>query len=346
MRIYISTAEHSGFLYARLLSLRLKREHPEAEIFGCAEDSGELAPVGFAAGTGAARGALARIKIIERDVRGLQPDVFLAVAWSEPNILLGLRLSNLKSMRRYFFAPPQLWAWGRWRAALLRRGYHRLYALYPREATLLRSLGLAACFAGNPLTGFLKPYLETKRVYRGEGRRIALLPGSRSLEHARHLSLLKDFGKTWRERNPRDQMVWLFLSKRDAAQAEKFLDHRDRTVGGEERYRELARAHLAVVASGTASLEAALAGTPQVVFYRLPRIEVALARAFTRVERFALPNLVAGGEVVPEFLNPSAVELVEAADTQISKSKESMELAARLYEKLTPLDKRPTFLSM
>ncbi len=347
MKVYISTAERSGFLYAKLLSQEIKRKHPEAQILGCSEGSEDLAPVGFAAGAGAAKPALTKVREIEHEVRCLKPDVFLAVSWSEPNTLLGLRLRNMPRMRRYFFAPPQLWAWGRWRAILLRRGYQRLFALYPKEALFLRSLGLRASFAGNPLAAYIRPYLDMRRTAIRKGaRKIALLAGSRELERSRHTGLLVDFMKLWRERYPRDRAVWLAPTPIEAEGLKKLADPRDLVVAGEERHRELASASLALVASGTASLEAALAGAPQVVFYCLPRIEVALARTLTKVERFALPNLILGEDAVTELLNPSLDELVSVAEETMHRRDEHMGIALRLHNQLQPLDKSHSFLSM
>jgi len=106
-------------------------------------------------------------------------------------------------------------------------------------------------------------------------------------------------------------------------------------IGGEARYRVLASADLAVVASGTACLETALLGTPQVVFYSLPRLEVALIRMLARVKHFALPNVIIAEDAVPELLNPHVGDLVEEAKSTICKSKEARELAIRLRKELT-----------
>jgi lipid-A-disaccharide synthase len=345
LRVYISTAERSGRLYAGLLAQHLKQRSSRVEIV-CG-DSGDDAPVGFTEGIKATISVLARMKRIEREVRRIKPDVFLAVAWSEPNTILGLRLNDLKGMRRVFFAPPQLWAWGRFRAPLLKKGYDALICLYPEEAEFLGSLRLPAYFAGNPLAWHLAHYFNKGKKPSKGSRTIALLAGSRPSEQARHMKLLKEFRDTWRELYPKDRFCWLFLTQGEAKDACLHLDEKDKTTGGKARYRVLADADLAVVSSGTASLETALLGTPQVVFYSLPSFEVFLIRSLTRVKRFALPNLILGEDVVPEILNPSVETLLEHSNRAIPNRNESEELAMKLIQELAaPLDNRSTLFRL
>jgi len=344
-RVYISTAERSGALYAGLISQELKKAGAQI-IWPSSLEEGN-APVGFAAGIEGAGEALVRMKRIEREVRRVKPDVFLAVAWSEPNTILGLRLKDMKGMRRVFFAPPQLWAWGRFRATLLRKGYDALLCLYPREALFLRSIRLPAHFAGNPLVEHLTPYFDVKRKTSRASRSIALLAGSRPSEQSRHKTLLKGFRDAWKQLYPKDRAIWLFLTEGEAKDASFLLEGYDKATGGSTRYRALASADLAVVASGTACLETALLGIPQVVFYSLPRLEVALIRMLARVKHFALPNVIIAEDAVPELLNPSVGDLVEKAKSTICKSKEARELAIKLRKKLsTPLDNFKTLLSI
>ncbi|MBD3286326.1 hypothetical protein GF359_07245 [candidate division WOR-3 bacterium] len=328
MHVFISTAERSGLLYARLIADNLARHYPGITIY--APPDADSAPVGFGAGALESRGVLERMRRIERTVRKLRPDVFLAVAWSEPNTILGLRLRDLRGMRRIFFAPPQLWAWGRWRATLIRRGYDTLYCLYPREARFLRSLGLLAHFHRNPLADYLKPYFNLERI----PGTIALLPGSRASEKSRNLDLLRGLRIRWKKHQPGFRFTWLFLTDEEARQSRAFIGAGDRIVGGLERYKELAKSGLAVVTSGTATLETALLGTPQVAFYNMSRLEVALVRLLTRVRRFALPNVILDEKVIPEYLNPSAEVLVNAALVQIEAQPFSETLARRLRTEL------------
>ncbi len=333
-QVYISTAERSGALYAGLIGNKLTQAGAEVVWPGSLEEGD--APVGFAAGIGGAWEALVRMKRIEREVRRLKPDVFLAVAWSEPNTILGLRLRDMKGMRRVFFAPPQLWAWGRFRATLLRKGYDALLCLYPRQVAFLGSLGLPARFTGNPLVEHLKQYPDKKTKAPKDSRVIALLAGSRPSEQSRHRTLLEGFRDAWRRLYPKDRAIWLFLTEGEARNANLLLDTQDKAIGGKARYRALSDADLAVVASGTACLETALLGTPQVVFYSLPRLEVALIRTLARVKRFALPNVILAEDAVPELLNPSVVDLVEEAESAIEKPERSREIAIRLRKELTP----------
>lgn len=359
LKVYFSTSEISGELYSRLIAKEILKERPDALILGAVKESGagmsrnaELAPVGFAAGARRAPDVLGRIREIERDVRDAKPDIFLAVAWSEPNTILGLRLRDMRNMKRVFFAPPQLWAWGKWRASLLKKGYHLLLALYPREALFLRRLGLNAQYAGNPLASYLKTIRATrscasaggKESEEGDMRTIALLPGSRLSEKRRNIPLLERFVKEWRIAYPRDRATWLFLHEEEAFKKKKKSMSWENAVSGEDRYRALASSSFALVTSGTASLETALLGIPQVVFYTLSAPELALAKALTNAKHFALPNIILSEEAVPELLNPSVRDLVKKAAGLISFSSGIPDISTRLNLALTPLDKSVSFL--
>jgi lipid-A-disaccharide synthase len=340
VKVYFSTSERSGLFYARLLGEELMRMSPGVEIHGLRDDGAErneLAPVGFAGGIRTSGSVLERMREIEHEVRLIKPDLFLAVAWSEPNTILGLRLRDVKGMRRVFFAPPQLWAWGRWRARLLKKGYHLLLALYPREARFMRSLGLNALFAGNPLKELLEPYFRERSTEPGRKRTIAMLPGSRKSEKNSNIALLREFAREWRKENPEDRFSWLFLTAGEAREESGALGEKEVSVGGRQRFVELAKADLALVTSGTASLETALMGIPQIVFYSMPRVEIALARTFTRVKHFALANLVMGKEVVTEIINPTTYDLMSLASKAIFHPHLYHDLGRRIQSELTPL---------
>ncbi len=342
-KVYVSTSERSGLFYASLIAGELRRTDPGVEIFGTSEvehlraNAQELAPVGFAKGIKTSPGVLERMRDIERNVRLIKPDIFLAVAWSEPNTILGLRLRDMRGMRRVFFAPPQLWAWGRWRSSLLKKGYHLLLALYPREASFLKSLGLNARFAGNPLKALLEPYSRKRSTDTAQAGRIALLPGSRNSEKSSNISILRGFVKEWRKENPKDTFSWLFLTPEEARAERSFPGEGEEVAQGMARFEELADADLALVTSGTASLETALLGVPQIVFYSMPRLELALARTLTRVKHFALPNLVMGKEVVAERINPTTHDLMTLAKQIISCRQSGYDLGKRIQSELTPL---------
>ncbi len=331
LKIYISTGERSGAHYAKLISKEILQKYPNAKFVGSLNDeNGELAPVGFAGGGKAAVTVFDRIKAIERDVRRQGPNVFLAVAWSEPNIMLGMRLRNIKTMKRLFFAPPQLWAWGQFRKSLLKRGYDELLCLYPREVRFLLSLGLPARFRGNPLVGYLAPYFKTA-VQAGENRLIAIMPGSRAVEKKRNYRLLKDFSSLWKKNYPTDRIVWIFMQ---ADEAKRFPDCSGEKISGQERYEILSKANLAIVNSGTASLEVALIGTPQIVFYTMPAVEVFLAKVLSKVKYFALPNIILNADRVSEFLNPTVKYLFESGCKVIDEQKSAVELAEILRREL------------
>jgi len=334
MRVFISTAERSGQVYAELITEQLRSFYSGIEILN--SQASDEAPIGFKAGASVSSSVIEKIRAIERRVRALKPDIFLAVAWSEPNTILGLRLRDMKGMRKLFLAPPQLWAWGRWRATLLRKGFDALYCLYPEEARFLRSMHLPAHFHGNPLVKHLTPYFDLRR----RTKTVALMPGSRTSEKSRNLCFLREFRYRWNILHPGFKFTWLFLTEKEASELRTLIDSDDYVASGEDRFKELGKTSLAIVTSGTATLETALLGVPQVVFYNMSGFEVGLARLLTRVKHFALPNIIVGAEVVPELLNPSVEALIDAARIQIKAGRLVEVLTQRLRAELrAPVDK-------
>jgi lipid-A-disaccharide synthase len=253
-----------------------------------------------------------------RLARRWRPDVALLVDAPDWNAPIGRSLRRL-GVPVVGYVAPQVWAWRAGRVARLGRAYDAMACVLPFEAAALRRAGLDARFVGHPAAeapALGRAAAEAALGLRPGARRLALLPGSRPAEVARHLGPMVEAARRL-ARGPgpgRGAEVVVALAPTVATPTLPpwVVPVRHLAHGGAGRL-ALAAADAAVVASGTATLEAALAGTPQVVVYRLAPATWAAARILVRTRFVALPNLVLGRRVGPELLQSAATADAVAA---------------------------------
>jgi len=232
----------------------------------------------------------------------------------------GFNLSLAKGAKKlgikvFYFIPPKLWAWGSWRVKKLKESVDRLFLIFPFEEPFYRSYGLNAEFVGNPLVDMVKPELpqgEFRERFGLEGPFFVLMPGSRNQEVYSLLPPMVEVAKRLKVNFvlPLAPTVDARFVKEQVKRASPFI----KVIPASYRYSALFYGECGVVASGTASLEAALAGLPHVVVYKLNPLTYYLAKRLVKVPFVSLPNLIAGKEVVPELLQ-EAVDPDNLTDT-------------------------------
>lgn len=268
----------------------------------------------------ALRRALATRLIAER------PAVFVGIDASDFNLALEERL-RCAGIPTVHYVSPSVWAWRRWRIRRVARAAGRLLALFPFEPEVYRDAGVPVTYVGHPLADLL-PLAPDRAAARRElrlpheRRIVALLPGSRRSE-LQYMGGL--FVRTARRLLQDLPQLHFVVPTATRATRELFADALARYGGAElpltvlfgHAHEALSAADVALVASGTATLEAALCKTPLVIVYRQSPLTWALMRRMLYVPWIGLPNLLAGERIVPEFLqseaNPS--RLAEALAT-------------------------------
>jgi len=319
-RILVSAGEASGDLYASLVVEELRRlapGGPPMEFFGCTGprlraagvrtvvDAASLAVVGLVE-------VVAHIPRIHGEYRKLlaaarecQPD--LAILTDSPDFHLRVaRRLRLQGVPVVYLVAPQAWAWRKGRVKQMRRDIGRLLCIFPFEEEFFRHEGVNATYIGHPLAGLVRPSLSRDEFFRKHrlplGRPlISVLPGSRRGEAARHLPALLDAaGRLYRE-----QAVNLVLPA-SATTGAAFFEER---VGGSpirviegESWDAMAHSDLALAASGTVTVEAALLGTPMVTFYKVTPPSWLAGKFLVNVPFYSMVNLIAGRAVVPELM--------------------------------------------
>lgn len=254
---------------------------------------------------------LAAFLALRRRLQDAPPRVLVLVDFPDFNLRLARRARVLGIPVVYYFA-PQVWAWRRGRLRAMARDVSRVLAVFPFEVGLYREAGVPVEFVGHPILDAL-PALDrtTERASLAGGGEplVGLLPGSRREEVRRLLPVLLAAAGEIRRRMPGVRYAVPVASPALhaevlAATRKAGLDVRLLPGGA---HRVMAAADLVLVASGTATLEAACYGTPMVVVYRLSSTSYTLARLLVRgVSHISLPNIVAGREVVPELIQGRA----------------------------------------
>ncbi|ARN57133.1 lipid-A-disaccharide synthase [Sedimentisphaera salicampi] len=245
-----------------------------------------------------------------------------------------------------FYVAPQLWAWAPWRIRKLRKCCDKLCCILPFEEQWFKARGVDAEFVGNPLFDELdihpKENIKTYENYRPESAKICLLPGSRRAE----------IETLWKPMQETALKLWQKFPEAEFAavgnnQSRIDMLRAEQIEGFECRYeidsviRTCLDSDLCLCASGSASLQAAAAGCPMVIMYQSSPVVWNLAGRFiVRLKHLSLPNIIAGKELVPEFMPyfKSAEPIAEAAGNLL----ENPEKLKSISKELTSLTNRMT----
>jgi lipid-A-disaccharide synthase len=346
-KILVSAGEASGDLYAALVVEELRRLEPNAEFFGCTGprlraagvrtlvDAASLAVVGLLE-------VVHHIPRIYGEYRKLvaaaekeQPD--LAILTDSPDFHLRVaRKLHRQGVPVVYLVAPQVWAWRRGRLREMRRTLKHLLCIFPFEEEFFRREGVPATYIGHPLAGLVRPALTRDEFFKKHrlpaGRRIVVvLPGSRRGEAARHLPALAEAA----DRLYREHAVNILLPASVTTGADFFRerlgDSPIRVIEGES-WDAMAYADLALAASGTVTVEAALLGTPMVTFYKVTPVSWMAGKFLVNVPFYSMVNLIAGRSVVPELMQRqmSGESLAREANRLLSNSAAREEMKAGL----------------
>ncbi len=351
MKYYIIAGEASGDLHASNLMKALRSEDPSA-VFRCwggdlmQEAGGEivkhyrdLAFMGFAEVALNFRTIMRNFRFCERDILGWNPDVVILVDYPGFNLRMA-KFASLHGLRVFYYISPQLWAWRSSRVKVIKKYVERMFVILPFEKEFYEKHGCRVDFVGHPLPDAI----SEERQGNGDAFRtknglpsnplIALLPGSRKQEIAIIL-------RTMLEVIPRFKAYRFVIAAAPSIPAtfyEQITDGHGVSIVSGQTHDLLRSAEAALVTSGTATLETALFGVPEVVCYKGSTVSYWIARQVVHVKFISLVNLIMDREVVKELiqhdLNPSnlARELTRILDPGHREKigKDFAELAAKL----------------
>jgi lipid-A-disaccharide synthase len=318
VKIFFSAGEASGDALGSSLIEALRKKEPQIEAFGMG------GPRMVAAGLRALRGAselnvvglfevLAHLPRLYRLLWDLQergvkerPDVAVLIDVPDFNVRLARAFVRAK-IPVVFYVGPSVWAWRSGRVERFKRLARRMLVLFPFEVEIWRSAGVDVRCVGHP---FIDEIPEPSSRALAVPKRVALLPGSRRSEIRRLLPIMISAAAELVRRGLAERFVLPVAPTIDASELEAEIARSPiaerielvRSVDAAPRRAAIAQSAAAIVASGTATLETALIGTPQVIVYRLSPLTWIIGKLLMKVKHLGLPNLIVGSSVVPELL--------------------------------------------
>ena len=322
MKVMISAGEASGDKHAGHLidALRARAPEREFEFFGAGSDemrsrgadiivdARDFAIIGLTdAIKGLPRLYLAFRRLIAAALER-RPDVLVLVDWPEFNLKLARKLHKA-GIRTVFYISPQVWAWRKYRVKHIRRDVDRMLVIFPFEVDFYREHDVEVEYVGHPLARGIAPPTTRDEFFAHHGLDplrplVALLPGSRKKEIAFNLPPLAGAVALLDRTRPEIQYVLPVASTVGRERIEETLGAaRDRVrLVEHDMYSAVGHADFAVVASGTATLETGVLGTPLAVVYRASLTNYVLLRPLIRVDTFGMVNLIVGRRIANELI--------------------------------------------
>jgi lipid-A-disaccharide synthase len=330
----ISCGEPSGDLYAGALATEILRLEPDAVITGFGSERLE------AAGASLIRdfrglsvtGLTEALRVIPRSwqnyralVRAAEadpPDVFVPIDFPDFNFFVA-RALHKRGVPVVYYISPQLWAWRRGRLKTMKRVVDRVLVIFPFEAPFYAEAGVPVTFVGHPLLELTQPDRPREAFLREHGLDparpvVAILPGSRRNELRTILPDLVRTAGLIAARVPSAQFV---VARAPHLGDELLAPLADWPAGARQPLvlegltdAILASADVALLASGTVTVQAALHGCPMVVVYRVGSLTYTIGKPLLRVDTYAMVNLVAGRKVVPELIQDAFTPEAAAAE--------------------------------
>ncbi|MEE8152487.1 MAG: lipid-A-disaccharide synthase [candidate division NC10 bacterium] len=319
-KIFIVAGEASGDLHGADLTRALVTLDPEVTVVGMGGeqmrragvrlliDAGDLAPVGVTDVLPRLSALWRAFWQLRRSLGAEHPNLLLLIDFPDFNMLLA-RASRRIGIPVLYYVSPQVWAWRRGRIRTLKRLVEKMLVIFPFEEALYREAGVPVAFVGHPMLDRLCEVPSREEARRGLGCGesdliVGLLPGSREGEVRQQLPVLKESVAHIARTAPEIQFLLAVAGSLPQRLVETLLqgsNSRIRLVQG-QTYQVMRAADLLITASGTATLEAGLLGTPMIIVYRVSQITWWVGRLLVDVPFVGMVNLVSGTQVVPELL--------------------------------------------
>lgn len=328
--ILISAGEASGDYYAAELTQVLRERWPDCEFFGCAGPKMRAARVEPVIQV-EDLSVVGLLEVLEHLPRIWRKYQLLVAAAKEKKPALAIltdapdfhfRVANKLKQQGVpvvYLVAPQVWAWRQGRVKTMRRIIDRLLCIFPFEEAFFRLHNMPVTYIGHPLAGRVKPRISREEFFRKhkiplDRPLIAVLPGSRKSEALRHLPALKEASVIL----SKDRRLSFILPASPTCGEGFFLmplaGSPIRAIDG-EAWEAMAYADVALAASGTVTVEAALLGTPMITYYKVTDLSWEIGKYLVKVPFYSMVNLIAGRQVVPELMQTELTGERLAAET-------------------------------
>jgi lipid-A-disaccharide synthase len=319
MNFLLSAGEASGDTYGAQLIESLRQLAPGSAFFGMGGENmraagcdllvhaNEVAVVGLVEVVKHLPDIRRRFKHLVAEAARRKPDAAVLIDFPDFNLRLARELHRL-GIPVFYFVSPQVWAWRTGRVKQIKKYVRKMIVIFPFEQEFYRRHGVEVSYVGHPLAYAPPPQISREDFAARHGldprkQWIALLPGSRRKEVRQNLPALLESAAQMQKEGGDFEFVLPVASTLDPNWLkEQFAPSTVPLKLTDNARATLMHARAAVVASGTATVEAALSGTPFVVVYRLAPLTWVLGRRLVRLDTFAMPNLIAGKKIVTELI--------------------------------------------
>lgn len=317
-KLYIIAGEASGDLHGSNLMKAILQEDSSVQFRfwggdrmigvseNCVKHIKELAFMGFVEVLMNIRTILGNIQFCKNDILSFKPDALVLIDYPGFNLRIA-EWAKEQGIPVHYYISPQVWAWKESRVKKIKASVDHMYVILPFEKEFYKGHNMQVEYVGHPLIdaieNFKRDESDTISSFRerygiqSDKPIIALLPGSRSQEIKVKLPIMLEAAKKYREDY---QIIIAGAPTRDEAFYRQFSS--DTIISLNETYALLSNADYALVTSGTATLETALFGVPEVVCYKGSRISYLIARSLIKIKYISLVNLIMDEEVVKELI--------------------------------------------
>lgn len=348
LRLLLSCGEASGDLYAGALTRELRLLAPGIDVAGLGGpefaraggrvlvDYRGLSVTGFTEIVAKLPQLRAAKQRLLADAEQHRPDALVVIDYFGFNGRLA-KDAHAMGIPVIHYISPQVWAWRPGRIRLIRAVTRKMLVIFPFESTIYQDAGVPVEFVGHPLIDLAHAQTPRDLFLSGLGLDpaapvVGVLPGSRTSELRRILPTLVEAAQLIRQRVPRAQFVVARAPHLDDRLYDPVRNLAGSAIVEGETDAVLAASDVVLTASGTATVQAALHDTPMVVVYRVSSLEYLVGRRFVTVDTFAMVNLIAGRQVVPELIQERFT--AEAVATEATSMLTDSARAARVRQGL------------
>lgn len=354
-KILIIAGELSGDVYGTAIVKNLKRKFPFFKYYGVGGDgmSGEgvnllghvrdMAVVGIME-VFRSLGKISKVfwsldRLLSKD----KPDLVILIDYPDFNLLLARRAKK-RNIPVVYFISPQVWAWRKGRINVIKRVVDKMLVLFPFEEDMYRRAGVNVSYVGHPLVDKINVFdtsdkVKQQLVIDKKKPVVAIIPGSRHTEIELLLPDMIKSAKLIKKSIPDVQFFIPLADTIETSVVEPFIDGIDVSIVKKSMYEIVSVADFAIVASGTATLEVALLGTPFIICYRVSPLSYIVGKMLIDVPFIGLANIVAEKKVAPELIQgdftPEAVfeyalSVLKNPEKAASLRKELLEVRKKL----------------
>lgn len=316
--ILVIAGEASGDIHGAELAHEIKRIRPDVVFWGIGGDglasagtelivhARDMAFLGFVEVIRHLPFIRRVFSTILKEAEKRKPDVAVLIDYPGFNIRIAKALKK-QGIPIVYYISPQVWAWKERRKHTLAKVVDRMLVIFPFEESIYRNLGMDVQFVGNPLVDVVMPSVSREAFFQHfklskYHPTLCLLPGSRKQEVLKLLPPMMESVEILRKSIPELQCVLAVANTLPDDMIPPLSQKMKCVVVRGQTYDAMAHCHVAVVASGTATLETALLQTPMVIVYKLAPLSYAIGRHLVKVKNIGLVNIVAGKTLVPELI--------------------------------------------